>query len=91
MKRLVVATLVAVTLSLGAGTAWADEASREYEDAIMHPLRLAAYAVHPVGFALEWLVGRPFHYVISRPYLDKIFGYRPLEHEGQYRKYGERI
>lgn len=92
MKRLVVVLLAACTLSLSAGSALAvTDTSREYEDAISHPLRVAAYAANPVGFALEWLVFRPFHFIISRPYLDKVFGYRPLGEEGQYREYGERM
>jgi hypothetical protein len=92
MKRLMVALLVACTLSLSAGSAWGlSDTSREYEDGVSHPLRIAAYALNPVGFALEWLVFRPFHFIISRPYLDKVFGYRPLGSEGQYREYGERL
>jgi hypothetical protein len=93
MKRFAMAVLVACTLSMGAGSAaWGiSDTSRDYEDAISHPLRIAAYAAHPVGFALEWLVFRPFHYIISRPYLDRVFGYRPLGEEGQYRQYGERL
>ena len=33
-----------------------------YDDSQSHPLQLAAYALHPVGFALEWLVMRPIHF-----------------------------
>ncbi len=92
MKRFIVAALVAGFLAFGAGQARAgSDASTDYEDAITHPLRLAGYLAHPIGFAAEWLVGRPLHYLISRPYLDKFFGYRALEEEGMYRKYGERL
>ena len=81
MRRVVIAILVAGALGLGSASAWAsyDAAGDEYRDGMTHPLRVAGYLVHPAGFALEWLIGRPFHYVISRPYLDKVFGYRPGE------------
>lgn len=91
MKRFVVAVVCAVVLSAGSVALAEDDTGREYEDAITHPLRVASYLIHPVGFAVEWLVGRPFHYIISRPYLDKVFGYRPLGEEGSYRQYGERL
>jgi len=42
-------------------------------------LRLVAYAIHPVGFALEWLVMRPLHFVVSQPDLERVFGHVPHE------------
>ena len=48
-----------------------------YDDSQSHPLRIAAYAVSPVGYALEWLVTRPIHALVSQPELEKIFGHRP--------------
>ena len=50
-----------------------------YDDSESHPLRLAAYAIHPAGFALEWLVMRPIHFVVSQPQLEPIFGHVPHE------------
>jgi len=50
---------------------------------------MAYYLIHPVGFAAEWLIGRPFHYVISRPYLDRFFGYRPHEETGPATRYSD--
>jgi hypothetical protein len=50
-----------------------------YDDSQSHPLRLVAYAVHPAGFALEWLVMRPIHFVVSSPGLERIFGHGPHE------------
>ena len=47
-----------------------------YDDSQAHPLRLAAYAVHPVGFALEWLVTRPIHAIVSQPDLQRVFGHQ---------------
>jgi len=43
-----------------------------YDDSQSHPLQLAAYALHPVGFALEWLVMRPIHFVVSQPKLEPV-------------------
>ena len=48
-----------------------------YNDADSHPLRLVAYALHPVGYTLEWLVTRPIHALVSQPELCPIFGYSP--------------
>jgi hypothetical protein len=50
-----------------------------YDDSESHPLRLVAYALHPVGFALEWLVMRPIHFVVSQPKLERVFGHVPHE------------
>jgi hypothetical protein len=50
-----------------------------YDDSESHPLRLAAYAVNPVGFALEWLFMRPIHFVTSNPQLERVFGHVPHE------------
>jgi hypothetical protein len=92
MKRLLMAGLVVVMLALGSGTARAGERPYDqYEDSMMHPLRLVYYVAYPVGFAAEWLIGRPFHYLISRPYLDQIFGYRPSSEEASYRQVGEHM
>ncbi|MGE0821454.1 MAG: hypothetical protein AB7G75_23330 [Candidatus Binatia bacterium] len=48
-----------------------------YDDSQAHPLRIAAYAFHPVGYAVEWLVTRPIHALVSQPELEPIFGHRP--------------
>jgi hypothetical protein len=95
MKRFLAAVLVATTLSLGTVTlVRADDTDTEatqYEDAFSNPLRLAYYMIYPVGFSLEWLVMRPLHYVISRPYLDKFFGYTAIGEEGTTRQMGEHM
>ena len=48
-----------------------------YDDSQSHPLRIAAYALNPVGFALEWLVTRPIHALVSQPELAQVFGHQP--------------
>ena len=47
----------------------------EYDDSESHPLRVAAYLVHPIGVALEWAIFRPFHYLVSLPGADVVFGF----------------
>ena len=32
-----------------------------------HPLRFLAYVVHPIGYALDFLIFRPAHWLISHP------------------------
>jgi len=100
MKRLAIAVTVALAVSVGSASIVAMTASQaravvdaedEYEDSITHPLRLAYFALHPAGVALEWLFGRPFQYIVSRPHLRNIFGYTSPEEEGTYRKLGERL
>jgi len=40
-----------------------------------HPLRIVAYALHPVGVALDWLVVRPAVWTVRREPFRTIFGY----------------
>jgi hypothetical protein len=40
-----------------------------------HPLRIVAYALHPVGVALDYLVFRPAHWLVSREPLRTVFGH----------------
>lgn len=90
MKRLWIAGMVAGALLFSTGTARANDAREpEYEDSIMHPLRLAALAAYPVGFMAEWLIGRPIHFIVSRPDIAKVTGYQSLEEQGQFRGRGQ--
>ena len=73
MKRLLAAGVFAMVLSCSAGPAAA--VPDEYDDTESHPLRVAAYLVYPIGYTAEWLIFRPFHYLVSRPYLEPIFGH----------------
>ena len=63
----------------------------EYEDAFSHPLRLAYYLIYPIGFTAEWLIMRPLHYIVSRPYLNRFFGYTEIGEEGTYERMGEHM
>jgi len=91
MKRLVIALAIASAVVVGGGTARGSDVSEEYDESVLYPLRLAYHVIHPVGFAAEWLIGRPFHFIISRPYLDRFFGYRSTDEEGAYRRLDERM
>lgn len=82
MKRLMVAGLIAMTLGVCAGRAVAFE--DDYDDTQSHPLRIAAYLAYPIGFTAEWLVLRPLHYIMSRPYLEPMFGHSGHQEVGTY-------
>lgn len=85
MKHLLMALVVAVGLVAMPATGRAHDA---YDDSQSHPLRLIAYAVHPVGYALEWLVMRPMHFVVSQRSMERIFGHTPHESPfGDYQAY----
>jgi uncharacterized membrane protein YhiD involved in acid resistance len=85
MRTLVIVALMATALALG-GVARADLTDDRYAvtedhyvDGFSHPLRIAAYVVAPIGFAAEWLIFRPFHYIVSRPQLSNVFNYKEGE------------
>jgi hypothetical protein len=75
VKRLLL-ILVLALWAVAPGSVLAHDA---YDDTQSHPLRLAAYALHPAGFALEWLVMRPIHFVVSNPSLEPVFGHTAHE------------
>jgi len=82
MKRFIAASLLVIVLAFSAGPAAA--VTDEYDDMQSYPLRVAAYLVYPAGYALEWLVFRPFHYIVSRPALEPVFGHHPHQELGTY-------
>ena len=85
MKKLLLGLGVAVWLAGASSPALAHDA---YDDSQAHPLRLAAYALNPVGWAAEWLITRPIHFLVSQPQLEPIFGHVPHENPfGNYSPY----
>ena len=85
MKKFLLGLGVAVWLTGASSVALAHDA---YDDSQSHPLRLAAYAIKPVGLAVEWLITRPIHFLVSQPPLEPIFGHTPHENPfGNYRPY----
>jgi hypothetical protein len=73
MKRLIGAFAIAALLTVSAGRATA--APDVYDDSQSHPLRVAAYLVYPFAYAIEWVVFRPFHFLVSS--YPEVFGHRP--------------
>jgi hypothetical protein len=76
VRNLLVGLVVAACLAGASVPAYAHDA---YDDSQSHPLRLTAYALNPIGFALEWTVMRPVHFLVSNPGLERVFGHVPHE------------
>jgi hypothetical protein len=76
MKRSIAAlSLVAVLTMYGSALAMPQD---EYDDSQSYPLRVAAYLLNPVGVGLEYLIFRPFHWLVScNDTTELIFGHRP--------------
>ncbi len=49
---------------------------KEYHDEDSQPLAIVSYLFYPIGYAFEWLVGRPLHYVATESPVAPIF--RPV-------------
>ncbi len=68
--------LIALMLCAGFGSR-SFAAPDEYDDSQSHPLRVAAYLAYPVGWLAEWLVFRPFHFLVSASEpQEAVFGHR---------------
>ncbi len=46
----------------------------EYSDEDSQPLKLMSYVLAPIGFALEWGIVRPLHYLSTDTFLAPILG-----------------
>jgi hypothetical protein len=73
--RAKIASLAVLATLFVSGTVFA--VPDEYDDSQSHPLRVTAYLIHPVGVGLEWLIFRPFHWIVSRNGADMVFGHTP--------------
>jgi hypothetical protein len=40
-----------------------------------HPVRIAAYVLHPIGVMLDFLIVRPAHWVVEREPFRTLFGH----------------
>jgi hypothetical protein len=80
MRKLMM--VVAAVALLGSAQLSFAGGADDYDDSQSHPLRLAAYLVHPVGYTLEWLVTRPFHELVAQPDLAPVFGHTSHEYYG---------
>ena len=81
MRKFIMA-VVAVALLGSAQLSFAGGGADDYDDSQSHPLRLAAYVIHPIGWTLEWLVTRPFHELVAQPDLAPVFGHTSHEYYG---------
>jgi hypothetical protein len=66
---------LAAALALAAFGATAARADDYDPQRAGHPVRIIAYAAHPVGVILDLLIFRPAHWVGSLPGVDKFFGH----------------
>ncbi len=46
----------------------------EYTEDDSNPLKMLFYILSPVGFALEWTIARPMHYLATESSLAPVFG-----------------
>lgn len=77
MKSLRLLVLVMI-LGLIVGPKPSIAAPDEYDDSQSNPFRVAAYLLYPAGFITEWLVFRPFHFLVSSTApLEAFFGHVP--------------
>lgn len=81
MRKLIMVAVAAALLG-SAQLSFAVGGADDYDDSQSHPLRLAAYLIHPIGFTLEWLVTRPFHELVAQPDLAPVFGHTSHEYYG---------
>ena len=81
MRKLIMVAVAAALLG-SAQLSFAVSGADDYDDSQAHPLRLAAYIIHPIGFTLEWLVTRPFHELVAHPDLGPVFGHTSHEYYG---------
>jgi outer membrane protein OmpA-like peptidoglycan-associated protein len=73
-RFLVIGLIVAFTFAGKAAFAAPDE----YDDSQSNPFRIVAYLLHPVGWLAEWIVFRPFHFMVSATEpQEAFFGHRP--------------
>jgi hypothetical protein len=79
MKKTMFAAIFAAVLIFAPAQASAHEWDRDDAD---YPLRVAAYVLHPIGIAIEYLVLRPIHAIVSSSKdANIIFGHDTTEDE----------
>ena len=71
-RKSLAAAALASSLLLAATPALADDYDSESAG---HPLRIAAYALHPVGYILELVIFRPAHWFVHLEPFKALFGH----------------
>ena len=70
-RRSIAALSVAVALALASPAA-----AEEYDPSNAgHPVRIVGYLLHPVGVAIDYLIMRPAHWIVSFEPMKTIFGH----------------
>jgi outer membrane protein OmpA-like peptidoglycan-associated protein len=78
MKRTSRLVILVLTMWFASGLKPGLAASDEYDDSQSHPLRIVAYLAYPAAFITEWLVFRPFHFLVSATEpQEALFGHTP--------------
>ena len=70
--RLCLSALLVAGCLLSATPTLADEFD---DDTAGHPLRFVAYVLHPFGVAVEYLLFRPAHWLVSQEPMKTLFGH----------------
>lgn len=76
LRRSTAAALAAAAIVLAGAPAVADEYDPQRAG---HPMRIVAYAVHPVGVVLDLLIFRPAHWIGSFRPIALFFGHERYE------------
>jgi hypothetical protein len=71
-RKLLAAAALASGLLFAAAPALGEEYDSEDSG---HPLRIAAYLVHPVGVVIDTLIFRPAHWIVSFEPFKTLFGH----------------
>ena len=70
--------VIAVVLLLTLGSKSVIAGPDPYDDSQSNPFRIAAYLLYPAAFLTEWIVFRPFHYLVSATEAQEaFFGHNP--------------
>jgi hypothetical protein len=77
LKTAVAGALAAAALLAAAAPARADDYDPRHAG---HPLRIIAYALHPVGVAIDYLLMRPAHWLVHKEPAKTIFGHVGDQH-----------
>ena len=74
LRRSTAAVLTAIAIALTAAPVTADEYDPQRA---AHPMRIVAYALHPIGVLLDLLIFRPAHWIGSYKPHAALFGHEP--------------
>jgi hypothetical protein len=73
--RLAASAAAALLLAWSTVAAPAARADKHDPERAAHPVRIAAYVLHPVGVILDYLIVRPAHWVVEREPFRTLFGH----------------